>query len=334
MKKSKLRKKLKVYYMKLRKKLNPVINPFKRRLENWSEKVRLGVTKPQVFAYSLLGEKTIRFLPLFKDLAPNLEKSEIKINFRAYVSLTILTSIMASILTLILAPIILHLLLGMPLFSALTFGLGFSMFSGAFTVIGFYVYPIYRADSLKRKLEDELPFTTGYMAVLAGSGVNPDKIFLSIARMEAPLAITEEAKRIVRDIELFGLDFISALENASKRSPSEKFKNFLQGFIATIHSGGNLFSYLMERSKQYMRLKKIALRKFADTLSILSEFYVALLVAGPLLFVVMLSVMAMLGGGGMGLLDPKLLLYLLTYIGIPIASIIFIIILDALSPRW
>jgi len=44
--------------------------------------------------------------------------------------------------------------------------------------------------------------------------------------------------------------------------------------------------------------------------------------------------MAMLGGGGMGLLDPKLLLYLLTYIAIPIASIIFILVLDTLSPRW
>jgi len=67
---------------------------------------------------------------------------------------------------------------------------------------------------------------------------------------------------------------------------------------------------------------------------LLSEFYVAILVAGPLLFVIMLAVMAMLGGGGMGLLDPKLLLYLLTYIAIPVASIIFMIILDVLSPRW
>ena len=163
--------------------------------------------------------------------------------------------------------------------------------------------------------------------------MTPEKIFLSIARMDVPLAITEESRRIVRDVELFGTDIISALERASKRSPSEKFKNFLEGFIATIHSGGNLVSYLTERSRQYMELKKVALKKFADTLSILSEFYVAVLVAGPLLFVVMLSVMSMLGGGGMGILDPKLLLYLLTYIGIPVSSIIFIIILDVISPR-
>lgn len=333
MKRLKLKKKLKIYYRKFGEKFRPITKKLEPRLRSWIKKVKLGITKPQVFAYNILGGKTAKLLPLFKDLDTNLEKSNIKINFKAYVSLTILSSLMASISTLILAPIIFHFLLGMPMLSALLFGLGISMLSGAFTIIGFYLYPIYKADNLKRKLEDELPFTTGYMTVLAGSGVTPEKIFLSIARMDVPLAITEESRRIVRDVELFGTDIISALERASKRSPSEKFKNFLEGFIATIHSGGNLVSYLTERSRQYMELKKVALKKFADTLSILSEFYVAVLVAGPLLFVVMLSVMSMLGGGGMGILDPKLLLYLLTYIGIPVSSIIFIIILDVISPR-
>ena len=333
MKGLKLKKKLKIYYRKFGEKFRPITKKLEPRLRSWIKKVKLGITKPQVFAYNILGGKTAKLLPLFKDLDTNLEKSNIKINFKAYVSLTILSSLMASISTLILAPIIFHFLLGMPMLSALLFGLGISMLSGAFTIIGFYLYPIYKADNLKRKLEDELPFTTGYMTVLAGSGVTPEKIFLSIARMDVPLAITEESRRIIRDVELFGTDIISALERASKRSPSEKFKNFLEGFIATIHSGGNLVSYLTERSRQYMELKKVALKKFADTLSILSEFYVAVLVAGPLLFVVMLSVMSMLGGGGMGILDPKLLLYLLTYIGIPVSSIIFIIILDVISPR-
>lgn len=334
MKTKKLRKKLKVYHLKFKKKTASIINPIKNRFANWLERVKVGATKPQVIAYNLLGGKTARFIPLFKDLDENLEKSEIKINFKAYVSLIILASLMTSVLTLILTPVILYLFLGTPVLSALLFGFGLSMLSGAFTVIGFYVYPIYKADSLKRKLEDELPFTTGYMAVLASSGVTPDKIFRTLARIDAPLAITEEAKRIVRDVELFGSDIISALESASKRSPSEKFKHFLQGFIATVHSGGNLVAYLMDRSRHYMRLKKISLKKFADTLSLLSEFYVAILVAGPLLFVIMLSVMAMLGGEGMGILDPKLLLYLLTYVAIPIASIVFILILDALTPRW
>jgi len=332
--KAKLSEKLKTCYAKLKKKLSPIIKPARTRLGKLRKGIGTGAVKPQITAYNLLGDKTAKFIPLFKDLDKNLERSKIKITFKAYVSLTILASLAVSLSALILTPIILYFFLGVSVFSSLLFGLGISMLSGAFTVIAFYAYPIYKADSLKRKLEDELPFAAGYMAVLAGSGVTSDKIFKALARIDVPLAITEEAKRIVRDVELFGADLISALESSSKRSPSEKFKQFLQGFIATMHSGGSLVSYLLDRSRYYMRLKKIAIRKFADTLSLLSEFYVAILVAGPLLFVIMLAVMAMLGGGGMGLLDPRLLLYLLTYIAIPVASIIFIIILDVLSPRW
>jgi len=331
--------------MKLRKIGEKVKNFFKRKFKRSSlktEKTQKMVKnlnflfrKPQIFAYNLIGRKASWIIPLFKGLDTSLEKSELKISFRAYVSLTVLTSIIVSAFIFVLTPVIFYFWLGTELLSSFLFGIGFAMLGGAFTVITFYLYPIYRADTFKRKLEDELPFATAYMAVLAGAGVPSDKIFRSMAKINAPLAVTVEAKTIVRDIELLGLDAVSALERASKRSPSEAFKNLLQGFIATIHSGGNLAAYLLERSKEFMRMKRTALQKFADTLSILAEFYVAILVAGPLLLVIMLAVMAMLGGAGeMGFLDPKLLLYLLTYIGVPVASLIFLIILDMISPRW
>ena len=83
-----------------------------------------------------------------------------------------------------------------------------------------------------------------------------------------------------------------------------------------------------------MKLKRINLKKFSDTLSVLSEFYVALLLTGPLLLVIMLAVMTMLGGGSLGLLSPDLLLGLLTYIGLPLGAIVFLIILDAVTPKW
>jgi flagellar protein FlaJ len=66
----------------------------------------------------------------------------------------------------------------------------------------------------------------------------------------------------------------------------------------------------------------------------LSEFYVALLVTGPLLLVIMLTVMTMLGGGNIGIFSPDLLLNLLAYMGIPLGAIVFLIVLDAVSPKW
>ncbi len=302
--------------------------------EAFQGKRRLEFEKPHSIAYRLIGERTESVLPLFSDLSQTLQKSGLRVGFKAYVSLTLFASILISLAILVLTPFLLILAFNVSPFPALLFGVGGGLFAFAFSIIGFYAYPIYRADKLRRELEDELPFTTGYMAVLTSAGVSPEKIFYSLSNLSVPLAISHEAKNIVRDVSLFGLDIISALEEESKRTPSERFGEMLEGFISTVHSGSNLAAYLREKSKQYMKLKRISLKKFSDTLSMLSEFYVALLLTGPLLLVIMLAVMAMLGGGGLGILSPDILLSMLTYLGIPIGAIIFLIILDASSPRW
>ncbi|MEM3641681.1 MAG: type II secretion system F family protein [Candidatus Bathyarchaeia archaeon] len=288
----------------------------------------------QSLAYRLVGSKINRFLPLFQDLDLHLEKAGLKTNFRVYVSLMLFSTVFVALMTLVFVPPMLFYVFHVPLFSALLFGLGGGLFAIAFSIFGFYLYPVYRADKLKRELEDELAFTSGYMAILASAGVSPEKIFYSLSNLPMPLVVSAEAKNVIRDVNLFGLDVISALERISKQTPSEKFREMIEGFISTIHSGSNLSAYLREKSKQHMKLKRMSLRKFSDTLSILSEFYVALLVTGPLLLIIMLAVMAMMGGGALWFLSPELLLSIITYVGIPLGSIMFLIILDAVSPKW
>lgn len=289
--------------------------------------------KPQLLAYHLLGKRTNHLLPLFRDLDTGLHKSDLRISFKPYVSLTILASLITTASTMLLLPPVLNFVLRIAILPSLLFGVGGGLLAGASTVTFFYIYPTYRADKNKRNLDDSMAFSTSYMAILAGAGVPPDKMFRSLSNIPQNLAIVDESRIIVRDVELFGADIITALQNASKRTPSKSFKELLEGFAATIRSGGDLMSYLIHKSRQEMKSKHIALRKFSDNLGVLAEFYVTLLVAGPLIFVVMLAVMVMLGGFGLGILSPTILLMLLTYIGIPVGSVIFIIILDALSPR-
>ncbi len=325
MKKSSVPEQVKRLFKCLKTKFKPKtsIKAFKPAREN-----------PYSTAYQLIGEKTGRILPLFRDLELNLQKAGLKTSFRAYVSLTVFATILISLITCIFIPCLVAFVFNVPFLPAVLFGVGGGLFAIAFSTIGFYVYPIYRADKLKRELEDELPFTTSYMAILASAGVTPEKIFYSISNLSVPLTVSKEAENVVRDVNLFGLDIISALKKTSKRTPSKRFREMLEGFISTIHSGGNLAAYLREQSGQYMKLKKISLHTFSDTLSILSEFYVALLVTGPLLLVIMLAVIIMLGGGNVGILNPDLLLSMLTYLGIPLGSVVFLIILDAISPKW
>ena len=325
MKKSKIPERIKRLSKYFKTRFNP---------KNPKETFRLTLEKPHHMAYQLIRRKTDRILPLFRDLDSILQRSGLKISCRDYISLAIFATILISLASLSAIPCLLIFAFNVPFVPAFLFGVGGSLFAVAFSMTGFYIYPTYRADKLRRALDDESTFATGYMAILASAGVSPEKIFYSISNLSVPLTISEEAKNVVRDINLFGLDIISALKETSKRTPSESFREMIEGFVSTIHSGGNLAVYLREKSEQYMKIKKIGLRKFSDTLSILSEFYVTLLVTGPLLLVIMLAVMAMLGGGSLGMLSPDLLLSMLTYLGIPLGSIIFLIILDTISPRW
>lgn len=330
---SNLRKWLKKTYYRVKSVFRSSSSPSNSWFSRLNESLRLGKTKPQVFAYQVVGGRTTRFFPLFKDLDASLKKSGMKTNFKAYVSTAILASLLLSTSIMIVVPALLFFIFELSLFLALLFGVGVSLLAGAVTVIAFYAYPSYRADTLKRALEDDLPFTAGYMSILAGAGVPPDFIWRSLAQVDASLAITNVARNVVRDVELFGFDVISALETTSSRTPSESFKELIEGFISVVHSGGSLVKYLRNRSQQYMKLKQIALKRFSDSLGVLAEFYVTLMVAGSLIFVVMLAVMSMLGGGGVGPLDSRLMLQLLTYIGLPVGSVIFLVILDMISPK-
>ena len=78
----------------------------------------------------------------------------------------------------------------------------------------------------------------------------------------------------------------------------------------------------------------VASKKHSDTFSVLSEVYVVLLLTGPLLLVIMVSVMSVLGGGGVGIFSADLLLSLLTYLLIPVCALIFLIMLDSTSLKF
>jgi flagellar protein FlaJ len=306
----------------------------KQNAEMPTKELKMDLEKPLSMAYQLIGDKSARFLPLFKDLDQNLQKSGLRVNFKAYVSLTILASFLITLPVAVATSVLLFFVFKVPLGSVLLFGVGGALFAWALSVVGFYLYPVYRADKHKRELDDELPFTIGYMAILASAGVSPEKIFYSISTLNVPLAASNEARDIIKNINLFGLDVISALEKASSRTPSEKLRDMIEGIISTIHTGGNLGAFLREKFKTAMKLKRLSLKKYSDSLAVLSEVYVALLLTGPLLLVIMLSVMSVLGGGGLGILSSDLLLSLLTYIGIPVCAVIFLIILDSSSPKW
>ena len=210
---------------------------------------------------------------------------------------------------------------------------------GGLGVLGFivslmfiYLYPSLVASSRGKMIDANLPFIANAMAILASAGVTPEKIFYSLSKTEEEFGVGREARTIIRDMELLGVDIIQALRFGVKYSPSKNFANLLQGIIENTRSGGDLAGYLRDIAGYYIRETRRRLRDFLETLGFIAEAYVTILVAGPLMLVVMLSIMSFLGGTFLGF-GITFLLYLTTYILLPVAVIALLILLSIIVPK-
>ncbi|RZN62796.1 MAG: secretion system protein [Methanonatronarchaeia archaeon] len=191
----------------------------------------------------------------------------------------------------------------------------------------FNIYPSIKASGRSRKINASLPYAINYISAMAGAGVPPVDIFRMLAASETYGEVSREAKEIVRDTELFGKDIITSMRRVSRTTPSKKFQEFIQGAITTITSGGNLEVYFKNRAEQYMTENRQSQEEFLETLSLVGETYVTAFVAGPLFMIVMIVVMAMMGG------IDILLLYLVVYVIIPVGTILFLILIDTITPE-
>jgi pilus assembly protein TadC len=164
--------------------------------------------------------KVSKFVPqsLVKELQSmqdNLAKAAVKITFDAYLGLMAFSTILSAVLGFGVSFLIFSIRL--PVIPAFIFSLVAGMVAGI-AVFGFcYVYPVLTISSKVRKIESNLPLTANFMAVLASSGMPPERIFRSLANVGDEFGVGEEIRRAIADTELMGLDLNDALRRASVR---------------------------------------------------------------------------------------------------------------------
>jgi flagellar protein FlaJ len=207
-----------------------------------------------------------------------------------------------------------------PLLAALTF---------LFTLLIAYVYPSMKARNRRNPIENNLPYISNFLTLLSSSNVPPAVIFRSVARIDTLKEVRQEFSNIVRDIEIFGHDLMTAILENAKLSPNRRLSELLIGYVATVRTGGNPTEYLKVANENITKERISRLDMMLESLAGIAEIYVMVLVAMPLLFVVLFATLGMIGGAeGM---DPALFLYLLTYAGIPIMGTVMIVIVSTLE---
>ncbi len=290
------------------------------------------------FAFNRLGKHLEGAYHFFRGLEQPLDRSGLRVGLKAYVSGIFLCSLISIIVSTATVSI-LFLVWPFSAFFARTLShwvphLGFlvPLSSGALTFLVMYAYPHLKASSRGERMDQLLSHTASYFTVLACAGVSPERILRSAAAQDSKLILSDEIKRIVGKIDLLGHDVISAIDSESERSPSHSYSNLLRGFATTIRTGGDLKKFLLNSTRQLMKKQNLMLRQFIDNLVMLAEVYVIMLIAFPLFLVIMLSIMAMVGGtiGGLGAFQ---FMYLIAFILIPVCGAFFLILVDGLQPK-
>ena len=285
-----------------------------------------------VYSYKLLNEH-IKFLyPKLGTLEKSIKQAMMPIPFEVYVSSMVFFSLIAGICGAIIGLIasqviniqpaiigyLLPLVSGMSLM-AMTFGL-------------LQIIPPVRVKNRSTKLLEEIPHFIGYMSTLATSGLSLEEIFKSIAKEETDEDIVHDARFITRNIEILGMDLVTAVKDLINRTPPGPYSELLEGAIITSESGGDLKEYFNATAKVQLEEKKMLLQKTTESLGSVAEIYTILLIVFPLLAVIMLSIMGIMSPS-LGGLDLLTLMNVLTFAVVPLSGILMLVMMDTMVPK-
>lgn len=180
-------------------------------------------------------------------------------------------------------------------------------------------------------LNEELPYVIGYISVLAGGGISPIVTLRRLSKVDLFPAAAKEAMRILMDIDIRGMDPLSALDKAAKFNPNKVFSEFISGYTGVLRIGGDAVSYLENKLKDVFAFRTIKLKRAAETIGTFAEAYITATVVLGISFFILFAVQNLVpGGGGGGGLDQVILF---SAVFVPLISIGFIYLLHLIQGK-
>ncbi|MFP4000895.1 MAG: type II secretion system F family protein [Thermoplasmata archaeon] len=299
--------------------------PHVKRLPKSTVPEYLTMSRYQKFCWELMGPIVERRDVEDEELEQNLLQAHMKIRVEEYIAYVWMSTILAAMGGLVGA-----LFIGMILSQVLgTMGYVIGAAVGVLTpILAYFVLryqPASKANRRGKKIDDKLAAAMSFIASMASANINIDMIFKELAKQPLYGEVSEEAKWITRDTEILGMDILNALDKASDRCPSDNFREFLQGVVTTSTSGGQLKPYFKSKLEEYQEERKLQVQQNMETLGMLAESFVTVVVAFPLFLIVIMAIMSIMEGLGAGNIIP----FLYAVVGLMIpgsqAGFIFII---------
>ena len=276
----------------------------------------------EVWSFRLFGRIAPSFLKNVVEFKDYLERAKIKIYPETYVSLMFFIAVLTLPVS-IISIVILYLYLFIPIIFLVPLPL--------YVMIGFLLIPISRAGERASNLEREMPFASAYISVMASGGIAPYTSFKRLAQVELMPAMKVEAREIIKDVEIFGIDPLTAIQNAAKKNPLDIFKDFLSGYSSTVIIGGDIGHFLERKAEDIFKARALRVRAAAERLGMLLETFIIVNVMMSLCFYIMFSVQNIGVGGGSGGDVSTILLY--TFVLSPMLSMMFVYLAHSMQPK-
>jgi archaeal flagellar protein FlaJ len=281
------------------------------------------------FAYSTLSRR----LPGFSEFRESYGQSGISIIFEAYVSYGVLLCGIAALAAFLVSlPLEVKLLPRASLPFSILASLVLAALVFGTALVSWLYYPLLKRRTYKSKLENQLAYSFGILGVLASAGMNMDRLFERIATAESNPVLADLARRFLRNIRVFGLDTQTALEEVAEHSPSETFAKMLGSIAVAQKTTGSIHDLVMFESSRLLQEKKDKLHKTIGSLAVMAELYITLVVVGPIIFIVMMAIFVLLPSSK-NLPNPILIINLIVFLGIPVLSVMFILLLDSVVSK-
>jgi flagellar protein FlaJ len=271
-------------------------------------------------SYRLFGSVSPKLLGKMFEFKEHLAKAGIKIYPETYISLMFLMAL----ITLPVSVVALVLLY----FTRIVF-LIFLVPLPIYVMIGFMVAPMSKAGERASALEREMPFAATYITVMASGGIPPYMSFKRLTDVELLPATRKEARNLIRDVEIFGVDPLSALEKSAKYNPLDIFRDFISGYASTVIIGGDVIHFLETKAQEIFKAGSMRVKAAAERMGMLLESFIIVMVLMSLCFYILFSVESIYSTG----MDMGSSVILYTYVFTPLLSIVFLYLAHGMQPK-
>ena len=274
----------------------------------------------EVWSFRLFGGVAPSFLKHVLEFKEYLERAKIKIYPETYVSLMLFIAVLTLPVS-IMAIVILYFYVFIPMI--------FLVPLPVYVMIGFMLIPMSRASERASNLEREMPFAATYVSVMASGGIAPYTSFKRLAEVELMPAMRSEAREIIKDVEIFGIDPLTAIESSAKKNPLDVFRDFLSGYASSVIIGGDTRHFLERKAEDIFKTRALRVKAAAERLGMLLETFIIVMVLMSLCFYILFSVESIYSTGiSMG---SGIILY--TYLFTPMLSLVFIYLAHSMQPK-